>query len=385
MSAGGRGSFLNCRVTGSGGYGFHVIDGSRTTLKKCRTERCARGGYEFAEGGDAAPGTGPVVEDCTSDESAGLRSPAAPEPAVQTAGQSLGLLGAIPGQRTTEQEPLLAAAQPEEPTRTSKAVLGELDALVGLESVKREVRALTDMIEVGRRRMLAGLKAASVKRHLVFTGSPGTGKTTVARLYGEILASLGVLEKGHLVEVSRVDLVGEHIGSTAIRTQEAFDRARGGVLFIDEAYALSPEDSGRDFGKEAIDTLVKLMEDHRDAVVVIVAGYTAEMERFLSVNPGVASRFSRTITFSDYDPGELLRIVEQQADEHEYRLAPGAAEALLKYFTALPKGPAFGNGRTARQTFEAMVERHASRVAQFDEPSTDDLTLLYAEDLPEPS
>ncbi|CAM5615067.1 MULTISPECIES: right-handed parallel beta-helix repeat-containing protein [Streptomyces] len=382
VSAGGRGSFLNCRVTGSGGYGFHVIDGSRSTLRKCRTERCARGGYEFADAPDAAAGSGPVVEDCTSDESGGLTPPAARETAVQTESRSPGLLGAIPEQRITEQEPPATPAEPEKPARASKAVLGELDALVGLDSVKREVRALTDMIEVGRRRQQAGLKAASVKRHLVFTGSPGTGKTTVARLYGEILASLGVLEKGHLVEVSRVDLVGEHIGSTAIRTQEAFDRARGGVLFIDEAYALSPEDSGRDFGKEAIDTLVKLMEDHRDAVVVIVAGYTAEMERFLSVNPGVASRFSRTITFSDYDPDELLSIVEQQAEEHEYRLAPGAPEALLKYFTVMPKGPAFGNGRTARQTFEAMVERHASRVAQVADPTTDDLTLLYAEDLP---
>ncbi|MDH6219047.1 right-handed parallel beta-helix repeat-containing protein [Streptomyces pseudovenezuelae] len=380
VSAGGRGSFLNCRVTGSGGYGFHVIDGCRATLRKCRTERCARGGYEFADAGpDAGAGAGPVVEDCTSDESASLR-----ETAVEGAGQSSGLLGAIPGQRAGEQEPLITATtEPEQPARSSQSVMGELDALVGLESVKREVRALTDMIEVGRRRQEAGLKAASVKRHLVFTGSPGTGKTTVARLYGEILASLGVLEKGHLVEVSRVDLVGEHIGSTAIRTQEAFDRARGGVLFIDEAYALSPEDSGRDFGREAIDTLVKLMEDHRDAVVVIVAGYTAEMERFLSVNPGVASRFSRTITFGDYGPEELLRIVEQQTEEHEYRLAEGASEALLKYFTAIPKGPAFGNGRTARQTFEGMVERHASRVAQLAEPSTDDLTLLYAEDLPE--
>lgn len=386
VSAGGRGSFLNCRVTDSGGYGFHVIDGCRATLRRCRTERCARGGYEFAEtGADGAPGAGAVVEDCTSDESAGLRTAASRETAVQTTPSAVGLLGPFPEQRVTVPEPQPGAAEDgtEASVRTSKDVLGELDALVGLESVKREVRALTDMIEVGRRRQRAGLKAASVKRHLVFTGSPGTGKTTVARLYGEILASLEVLEKGHLVEVSRVDLVGEHIGSTAIRTQEAFQRAHGGVLFIDEAYALSPEDAGRDFGKEAIDTLVKLMEDHRDSVVVIVAGYTAEMERFLTVNPGVASRFSRTITFGDYGPEELLRIVEQQAEEHEYRLAPGTAEALSKYFTEIPKGAAFGNGRTARQTFEAMVERHASRVAQLAEPSTDDLTLLFVEDLPE--
>ncbi|MBN0043631.1 right-handed parallel beta-helix repeat-containing protein [Streptomyces actuosus] len=384
VSAGGRGSFLDCRVMGSGGYGFHVIDGCRTTLRKCRTERCARGGYEFADSGpDASSTSGPLVEDCTSDESGGPRTPAARETAVEAMVTTTGLLGSVPEQRPDVQAPPPAPADDERPARPGKAVLSELDALVGLESVKREVRALIDMIEVGRRRQQAGLKAASVKRHLVFTGSPGTGKTTVARLYGEILRSLGVLEKGHLVEVSRVDLVGEHIGSTAIRTQEAFERARGGVLFIDEAYALSPEDAGRDFGKEAIDTLVKLMEDHRDAVVVIVAGYTAEMERFLQVNPGVASRFSRTITFGDYGAGELLRIVEQQAEEHEYRLAPGTGEALLKYFTAIPKGPAFGNGRTARQTFEAMVERHAGRVAQVAEPSTDDLTLLYPEDLPD--
>ncbi|GGN40088.1 sporulation protein [Streptomyces kronopolitis] len=391
VSAEGRGTFHGCRVTGSSGFGFHVIDGCRTTLTRCRTERCARGGYEFAEGG-AGQGGGPAVQDCTSDESRARPAAAAgavAAPAVQQLTRTTGLLGTVPAQGAPPAAP--PAASPAAPAaeapavsgRPSDEVLGELDTLVGLDSVKREVRSLINMIEVGRRRQEAGLKAASVRRHLVFTGSPGTGKTTVARLYGEILAALGVLERGHLVEVSRVDLVGEHIGSTAIRTQEAFERARGGVLFIDEAYALSPEDSGRDFGKEAIDTLVKLMEDHREAVVVIVAGYTAEMARFLAVNPGVASRFSRTITFGDYAPEELLRIVEQQGEEHEYRLAEGAGEALLKHFTALPKGPSFGNGRTARQTFEAMVERHAGRVAQLTDPSTDDLTLLYADDLPE--
>ncbi|MFD9373992.1 right-handed parallel beta-helix repeat-containing protein [Streptomyces sp. NPDC059999] len=381
VSAGGRGTFTACRVTGSSGFGFHVIDGSRTTLATCHTERCARGGYEFAE-------DGPVTEDCTSDES-GHRLAAQSAAIGGQGGAQAGIRTVVadqgPAARAADVPPARSGepeAERATPARGSGEVLGHLDALVGLDSVKREVRALTDMIEVGRRRQLAGLKAASVRRHLVFTGSPGTGKTTVARLYGEILASLGVLERGHLVEVSRVDLVGEHIGSTAIRTQEAFDRARGGVLFIDEAYALAPEDSGRDFGREAIDTLVKLMEDHRDAVVVIVAGYTAEMDRFLTVNPGVASRFSRTITFGDYGPEELLRIVEQQAEEHEYRLGEGTPKALLAYFADLPKGPAFGNGRTARQTFEAMVERHAGRVAQLSDPGTDELTLLFPEDLP---
>ncbi|SDO25393.1 right-handed parallel beta-helix repeat-containing protein [Actinacidiphila guanduensis] len=380
VSAGGRGTFTACRVTGSRGFGFHVIDGCRATLTRCRTERCARGGYEFAE-------PGAVVEDCTSDKTA-TEEPTPPPavdagPRVQSATQSFGLLGGVPAPRPAEAAGPAGTQQPRVAARESDAVLADLDALVGLEGVKREVRTLIDLIAVGRRREQAGLKAPSPRRHLVFTGSPGTGKTTVARLYGEILASLGVLERGHLVEVARVDLVGEHIGSTAIRTQEAFERARGGVLFIDEAYSLAPEDAGRDFGREAIDTLVKLMEDHRDAVVVIVAGYTAEMQRFLASNPGVASRFSRTITFGDYTPEELLRIVESQAAEQQYQLGGETDEALLKYFTAIPKGPAFGNGRTARQTFEVMVERHAMRLAHVDDPSHDELQLLFPDDLPE--
>ncbi|MFR9726406.1 right-handed parallel beta-helix repeat-containing protein [Streptomyces sp. MS19] len=380
VSAGGRGRFTRCRISGSGGYGFHIIDGCRTELNRCRTERCARGGYVFTE-------DSPVLTGCHSDESTApgadvrLKTPEpAPTPVADTA-VARSTAAASPARATAPVTP--AAPPPPAPdARSSDDVLAELESLVGLDTVKREVRSLIDMIEIGRRREAAGLKAASPRRHLVFTGSPGTGKTTVARLYGEILAALGVLERGHLVEVSRVDLVGEHIGSTAIRTQDAFERARGGVLFIDEAYALSPEDAGRDFGREAIDTLVKLMEDHRDAVVVIVAGYTAEMDRFLLVNPGVASRFSRTISFGDYSPEELLSIVGQQAGEQQYELGEGTREALLKYFTTLDRGPSFGNGRTARQTFEAMVERHAGRVARLADPSTADLSVLYPDDLP---
>lgn len=396
VSARGRGAFSRCTVTGSHGYGFHVIDGCRSVLVGCRTARCARGGYVVTD----TPGeAGPVLTDCHSDEvtpsGAAVRLPVpdatAPPSTPSGSGATADAARQVPATRRAAADGTggasvgsQAAREAAPATRPSAEVLAELEGLVGLTTVKREVRTLVDMIEVGRRRQQAGLKAASVRRHLVFTGSPGTGKTTVARLYGEILASLGVLERGHLVEVSRVDLVGEHIGSTAIRTQEAFDRARGGVLFIDEAYALAPEDAGRDFGREAIDTLVKLMEDHRDSVVVIVAGYTREMERFLAANPGVASRFSRTITFADYSPQELLSIVEQQAREQEYDLAEGTREALLTYFTKLERGPSFGNGRTARQTFEAMVERHAGRVARLTDPSTAELTLLYPEDLPEP-
>ncbi|MFJ5927125.1 right-handed parallel beta-helix repeat-containing protein [Kitasatospora sp. NPDC092948] len=369
VSAQGRGEFDAVRVSQGGGFGFHVIDGCRTKLVRCRAERNARAGFEFSE-------PGPVAEGCTSDDAAPLPAPRPAEPAAPP------LASLVPAVQTSASAPAAAVIAPIPDCRPAEEALAELDSLVGLATVKQEVRTLIDLISVGRARQRAGLKAPSPRRHLVFTGSPGTGKTTVARLYGEILASLGVLQRGHLVEVARLDLVGEHIGSTAIRTAAAFDKARGGVLFIDEAYALAPEDGGRDFGREAIDTLVKLMEDHRDEVVIIVAGYTAEMERFLAANPGLSSRFSRTVTFPDYTADELLDIARSQAAEHEYHLDPAAEAALHAHFTTLDRGAGFGNGRTARQVFESMIERHASRVAHLTDPTTEDLQLLVPADLP---
>jgi AAA+ superfamily predicted ATPase len=381
VSAGGQGSFEECTVTHGKGFGFHVIDGCRTVLTRCRAEQNARGGFEFSE-------PGPVVDGCVSDD-AKPAATAEPTRAGTASAWRDAAAAAVPTVPQARRETLAEggpAARPQiaplPDCRPAEESLAELDSLIGLETVKQEVRTLIDLISVGRRRQQAGLKAPSLRRHLVFTGSPGTGKTTVARLYGEILAALGVLQRGHLVEVARLDLVGEHIGSTAQRTWEVFQRSLGGVLFIDEAYALAPEDGGRDFGREAIDTLVKLMEDHRDEVVVIVAGYTSEMERFLASNPGVASRFSRTVTFSDYSAAELVEITRRQAAEQEYQLAPETVTALLGYFAVLPKGPSFGNGRTARQVFETMVERHAVRLAQLSEVTTEQLQLLLPQDLP---
>jgi SpoVK/Ycf46/Vps4 family AAA+-type ATPase len=218
---------------------------------------------------------------------------------------------------------------------------------------------------------------------LVFAGPPGTGKTTVARLYGELLAELGVLPGGQLVETARADLVGRYVGHTAQLTKEAFEGARGGVLFIDEAYTLTPRGgAGSDFGQEAVDTLMKLMEDHRDEVVVIVAGYDDEMRHFLASNPGLASRFSRSVEFEHYSDDELVRIVETQADTAGYTCPEPTRAALLELFRSVPRDRTFGNGRFARQTLEAMITRQAGRLSRLDVSDLAELSMLLPQDIP---
>jgi hypothetical protein len=261
--------------------------------------------------------------------------------------------------------------------------LAELEALVGLESVKREVNGLINLNKMTQRREELGLPMPPMSRHLVFAGPPGTGKTTVARLYGAVLAELGILSQGHIVEVSRSGLVAQIIGGTAIKTTEVFNKALGGVLFIDEAYTLTNQSkgSGPDFGQEAVETLMKLMEDHRDEIVVIVAGYSEQMDQFLESNPGMASRFARTVEFPNYEVDELVTIVEGLCTKHYYALDDSALDALTRYFENIPKGPTFGNGRVARSLFETMISNQASRLAVDPPRDTAALGRLEAADI----
>ncbi|MFI8527563.1 right-handed parallel beta-helix repeat-containing protein [Promicromonospora sukumoe] len=268
------------------------------------------------------------------------------------------------------------------PQESLDELLAELARLVGLERVKEEVGALANLMQMVKRRQEAGLSAPPLSRHLVFAGNAGTGKTTVARLYGRILAALGLLTRGHLVETGRGDLVGEYVGHTAPKTQAVFRRAIGGVLFIDEAYALVPHGQGADFGQEAVSTLVKLMEDHRDDVVVIAAGYPRDMERFIDSNPGLASRFTRVLSFADYSSDELVGIVQRLAEQYDYRLADETLLRLGEYIGGIPRGERFGNGRTARQVFQRMTEYQAQRVTRLAEPGPEDLTLVLPHDVP---
>jgi len=218
---------------------------------------------------------------------------------------------------------------------------------------------------------------------VIFAGAPGTGKTTVARLYGKLLAALGVLPEGAFKEGSRRDLVGQSLGHTAEKTSAAFEEARGGVLFIDEAYTLSRSmGSGGDFGQESIDTLVKLMEDHRHEIAVIAAGYTHEMTDFLATNPGLASRFSKTVVFENYSPEELVRIVRRMCAADDYLLGPDLEAALLRHFSGIERDANFGNAREARKLFEGVRKAQAQRLRTLGRrPSLDELRMLQHADL----
>jgi len=269
------------------------------------------------------------------------------------------------------------------PPRPLEELLAELDELVGLAAVKARVHMVADFLRVQQLRADRDLPTVETSHHLVFTGNPGTGKTTVARLLAQIYRTLGVVDRGHLVETDRAGLVAGYVGQTAPLVTARFDEADGGMLFIDEAYTLA-RGGENDFGREAIDQLVKLMEDRRDRVVLVVAGYPAEMENFLNANPGLRSRFPTVIDFPDYTTDELTRIVNSIGDKQRYELTADAETKLRGVLDAAPRGQGFGNARLARNLFEAAINRHAGRVMRLTEPPTEeDLTTLEPEDLPD--
>ncbi|GAB3240001.1 right-handed parallel beta-helix repeat-containing protein [Kineosporia babensis] len=370
---GAAGTYADCDISASGFPALHVGKKAAPSFTDCRIHDT---GADLSQDEDAAPEFARItisdVEDSTVPASAVTRrSGSTPEKKVVSAGPS-------------EEELGVDVKPGEEPEESLDELREKLTGLVGLEQVKADVSSLVKLMQMVRRRQEAGLAAPPLNRHLVFAGNPGTGKTTVARLYGGLLARLGVLEKGHLVEADRGALVGSYVGHTAPKTEAVFRKALGGVLFLDEAYSLSPPGQSNDFGQEAIVTLMKLMEDHRDEIVVIVAGYSNEMANFLNSNPGLGSRFSRTLEFVDYSSEELVKIVELQAEHHQYEITPDTRSALVGYFDAHPRNAGFGNGRVSRQLFQLMTERQAARLGDLDlaVASSQDLQRIEPADIP---
>lgn len=283
---------------------------------------------------------------------------------------------ANPGTPEPEPEP-----EPQKPTL--EEAMAELDKLIGLAAVKKDVDSLVNLVKVRTIRKERGMKCPDMSFHLVFSGNPGTGKTTVARIVGKIYNALGILSKGHLVEVDRSGLVAGYVGQTALKTQEVVSQALGGVLFIDEAYTLTPENADKDFGQEAIDTILKAMEDHRDDFVVIAAGYATLMPRFIASNPGLKSRFNKYLYFEDYNGDQLFEIFQDCVKRNDYQLDEEAGQAVREHLQELyeDRDSNFGNARDVRNLFEKIVANQADRVAGLTEPSDEDIVTITTADL----
>jgi len=263
-------------------------------------------------------------------------------------------------------------------------VLKELDMLIGLNSVKKLVRELQAFVEIQKRRQQEELATDPLVLHMIFKGNPGTGKTTVARIMGKLLRAMGVLQKGHLVEVERADLVGEYIGHTAQKTRDQLKKAMGGILFIDEAYSLA-RGGEKDFGKEAIDCMCKFMEDNKDDIILILAGYCDEMDNFLRSNPGLRSRFPIHIDFPDYTGAELMEIAKLTLQKRQYRLSTGAESELFKLVSVCTTTdqPHIGNARMVRNIIEKSIRRQAVRLVRQTTLTREDLMIIQYEDIRE--